>query len=88
MPLLLTLNTSFSHFSIFLLLPQDLHGTDKCTLRTVAFTNFISVSYIYLHGQQKQLSSHTETGATGGGGSGTEGNNLIDLILGPFAFPL
>ena len=46
----------------------------------VAFTNFICVSYIYLHVQQKQLSSHTKIGTIGGGGGGG-GNSLIDMIL-------
>ena len=42
--------------------------------------------FIYLDVQQKQSSSHTKTGTNDGGGSGRGGNNLIDLILGPFAF--
>ena len=70
--LLLTLNTF--HTFLYLL------ALGKCTLWMVAFTNFICVSYIYLHIQQKQLSSHTKLGATGGGG-GEGGNNLIDMIV-------
>ena len=72
--LLLTLNRFHTFFYLLAL------DTGKCTLSMVAFTYFIYVSYIYLHVQQKQLSSHTKIGATGGGGGGG-GNNLIDMIL-------
>ena len=80
MSLLLTLNRFLTFFYLLAV------GTGKCTLWMVTFTNFIPISYVYLHVQQKKLSSHTKTGATGGGGDGRRGNNLIDLILGPFAF--
>ena len=46
---------------------------------------FSCVSYIYLHGQQKQLLSHTKIDGTGGGGGGRGSrdgsNNSIDMIL-------
>ena len=51
---------------------------------------FLLISFrlvIYLDVQQKQSSTHTKTGTNDSGGSGRGGNNLIDLILGPFAFP-
>ena len=46
--------------------------------------HFSCVSYIYLHGQQKQLLSHTKIDGTGGGGgrgSSDGSNNSIDMIL-------
>ena len=49
----------------------------------VLLRHFSCVSYIYLHGQQKQLSNHTKIDGTGGGGRGREdgGNISIDMIL-------
>ena len=50
--------------------------------------HFSCASYIYLHVQQKQLSSHTKIAGGGGGGGGGSGkggrgvgNNSIDMIL-------
>ena len=61
--------------AFFYLLAADL---GKCKLWMVAFTNFICISYIYLHVQHKQLSSHTKTGATGGGGNNLTGSILLN----------
>ena len=58
-----------------------MHAVDGC------FYDISScVSYSYLHMLQKQLSSHTKVGATGGVGGGGGGggggvSNLIDMIL-------
>ena len=49
----------------------------------VLLRHFTCVSYINLHGQQKQLSNYTKIDGTDGGGRGREdgGNNSIDVIL-------
>ena len=54
----------------------------KCTrCGCLLLQQFSCVRYIYLHVQQKHLSSHTKLGGTGDFGEGEGGNNSIDMIL-------